>query len=607
VSDLLPPVVGELSMNISPFSEALRRARGELSETADDAKLKAHEIDDSAASAGKSGGGFLSGIGGAATGVVAGIALAGGALADFAVKSADKFAEVGGEVIQLQRYTGLSAVAASQLRFAAEESGVGVDQLSNGLKFLSKDMAKGPDLFRFFGIAATDAKGHMLPLNQVLLNTADQIAKMPNGWQKNTEVVKLFGRAGMQLLPMLNRGKSGLQDLEKQAGKYGLVLNQSNVGAVRKSIQAHREFSAAMSGLQVTIGEYVLPIITQLTSWLAQHLPGAIAWVKQKLVELHPWFEKIGQVVSTVVGWLERHRGAAVALGIAIGALVAPVATLVAGVIYAYTHWRWFKTVVDDVAKFLTTKVWPAIQAFYQNFQLGVQVISDWWRAHWDTIRATVRNAWDFISSIVRSSFQVVEGIFNAALDIIHGRWGKAWDDLKGALGAAWNGIKKLVTTSANDLVAIIKGIGPDLYNIGQNLIDSLWRGIESMGSSLQNDVTSFISDHVPGPIKSLLGISSPSKVMVGFGANIAEGLAIGITGGAGRVAGASAGLANAALIPPSGPGYGGGGSTPGGNSGVVINITGALDPVAVGRQVSDVLARYGQAGGVIHISRYVA
>jgi hypothetical protein len=43
--------------------------------------------------------------------------------------------------------------------------------------------------------------------------------------------------------------------------------------------------------------------------------------------------------------------------------------------------------------------------------------------------------------------------------------------------------------------------------------------------STIKNSIV----DKIPGPIKDALGISSPSRVMAGFGRNIGEGLTIGI------------------------------------------------------------------------------
>jgi len=63
-------------------------------------------------------------------------------------------------------------------------------------------------------------------------------------------------------------------------------------------------------------------------------------------------------------------------------------------------------------------------------------------------------------------------------------------------------------------------------------------------------DAVKGIVDKIPGWIKGPLGIGSPSKVMAGFGANMMEGLALGISGAAGLPKGALGGALGALTVP---------------------------------------------------------
>lgn len=94
------------------------------------------------------------------------------------------------------------------------------------------------------------------------------------------------------------------------------------------------------------------------------------------------------------------------------------------------------------------------------------------------------------------------------------------------------------------DALPAVARFGTD---IATEMVEGLIRGLGQMASKLWDSLTEFIKDNVPGPIKKALGIDSPSKVMAGFGRNIGEGLALGITGASGLVADAAQGLAMAA------------------------------------------------------------
>lgn len=200
--------------------------------------------------------------------VVAGaaVAAAGAAVGAFAATSINKFESVGASVKQLSTLTGLGAEATSKLSFAAEETGVSTDALGVGIKKLSTDMETHNKNLNAAGIAYTDAKGQLLPLDTTLGNVAAKFASMPNGVAKNTLAIQLFGKSGTDLLPILNKGKQGLTDLENEATKYGLVLTQNNLDAIQKNIQAHRDFQAAVSGVQVQLGAALLPVLTSVVT-----------------------------------------------------------------------------------------------------------------------------------------------------------------------------------------------------------------------------------------------------------------------------------------------------------------------------------------------------
>jgi hypothetical protein len=98
----------------------------------------------------------------------------------------------------------------------------------------------------------------------------------------------------------------------------------------------------------------------------------------------------------------------------------------------------------------------------------------------------------------------------------------------------------------------------PDkLLRLGGDIVNGLINGIKNSASALLNTVKNFIVNTIPGPIRSILGISSPSKVMMGFGGDVGEGLALGMEGAGTRVAGAAGRLANATARGVIGPGYG--------------------------------------------------
>lgn len=85
----------------------------------------------------------------------------------------------------------------------------------------------------------------------------------------------------------------------------------------------------------------------------------------------------------------------------------------------------------------------------------------------------------------------------------------------------------------------------------GEALIRGLLTGSRNMGDLMKNAVINLAIAKIMGPLKLALGIRSPSRVFMGYGEMIGQGLAIGIESSADRVARATDHLFGA-VTPPS-------------------------------------------------------
>ncbi len=139
---------------------------------------------------------------------------------------------------------------------------------------------------------------------------------------------------------------------------------------------------------------------------------------------------------------------------------------------------------------------------------------------------ATLTSA-TFIKQMMNAGVQMLQATISGIASMV------------GSIGkAAWNIIKVIGETLAPS----------NLIRIGSDVIRGLWDGISQMGNWLKDKVVNFVKDKIPGPIKSALGIHSPSKVAAGLGMEVPAGLAQGIYKKAGLVTRAVTGMANEAI-----------------------------------------------------------
>jgi TP901 family phage tail tape measure protein len=219
-----------------------------------------------------------------------------------------------------------------------------------------------------------------------------------------------------------------------------------------------------------------------------------------------------------------------------------------------------------------------------------IKVIWDGLVAFWDewgeTIIGVLTAVWDTISGVIGGALDVIVGIFDVVFGILTGDWTRVWEGIKGILGGVWDAIVAILTGAwdiiktlfsgalgavsqtitdgfgsivgwfrdlPGRIVSVLGNLGQLLVDAGKAIIRGLWNGIKSMGSWLAEQVGGFIRDKIPGPIKSVLGISSPSKVAAGLGESIIEGLAFGMSKDLRLIETAATSLAGAA-VPPLSP-----------------------------------------------------
>lgn len=121
----------------------------------------------------------------------------------------------------------------SRLKHAADLSGVSIDSLGKGLGILSKNMmnvAGGAtddtaQAFKTLGIAVKDSDGNLRSSSAIMAEVAGKFAGMEDGAGKTALAMRLFGRSGAELIPLLNSGKAGLHGMMEEAEKLGLVID----------------------------------------------------------------------------------------------------------------------------------------------------------------------------------------------------------------------------------------------------------------------------------------------------------------------------------------------------------------------------------------------
>lgn len=136
---------------------------------------------------------------------------------------------------------GIKDLAAWQL--AADQSGTSLETVAKGVKGLSTYMVEHGDKLEKLGVKAKDANGALVEL-------ADIFSGMPDGIQKTALATELFGKAGIDMIPMLNLGSKGLAEAQEKAREFGARLAELAPEADRFNDQlSELAFNAKLVGV----------------------------------------------------------------------------------------------------------------------------------------------------------------------------------------------------------------------------------------------------------------------------------------------------------------------------------------------------------------------
>jgi len=176
------------------------------------------------------------------------------------------------EIGRMAQISGLSTDAFQKFAYAAKMSDVENESLAVGMKRLSKNMEEtsqgsgdAKKWFDVMGISVQDLNTRGLkPLDQMMGELADKFSGWEDGTRKIAIAVALFGRAGEALIPMLNKGKSGLTEFYKEAERLGIVLSPDMVRKGEEAENAFKRFEAQLKTFKLSLS----PVVSELTKYL---------------------------------------------------------------------------------------------------------------------------------------------------------------------------------------------------------------------------------------------------------------------------------------------------------------------------------------------------
>lgn len=208
----------------------------------------------------------------AAAAAGAAVAVAMTALGKSAIDAADQMND-------LKKATGISTESLSQLQFAAEQSGTDLEGLTTGLRKFTAQAVEaatkaGParDAFKLIGVSVTDSAGKLKDTETLLLDVAEQFSQYKDGAAKAAAAQDLFGKSGASLIPFLNAGRAGIEELKAEADRLGLTIKGNTAQAADDFNDNLSKLKSQLGGVGLQIAERFLPALIDITKALSDLL-----------------------------------------------------------------------------------------------------------------------------------------------------------------------------------------------------------------------------------------------------------------------------------------------------------------------------------------------
>lgn len=359
----------------------------------------------------------------------------------------------------LSQATGVSVEALSRFNKAAAMSGTTIEGVGKGLVKLNKTMVDAATggkastaTFQALGISVKNADGSLKSADRVMLEVANRFKAMPDGAAKTALALRLFGKSGAELVPLLNMGGDAIDKMStrmttafaQKADEYNDKL--ATLGGKVRAL-----------GMDLTIA--LLPALDQITDALTvavtafNQLPAPLKSAAVGAATLAIAWEPltgalkggIGLLASAANG-LEIFRYQAALAGGVMPMLIGNIKGLSAAIL-AIPGWGW--ALAGVAALGLLSKALYDNNEGFRNWVNNVgRVIAGDFANAMSNMKALaagaikgVSSAWQWLVGATRNAATAIGNVFSGPFGFISNAASKVFGSVQKAIAGLWNAL----------------------------------------------------------------------------------------------------------------------------------------------------------------------
>lgn len=199
------------------------------------------------------------------------------------INASKEAAQTAFDIKTLSEQTGLSTDAIQEYNYMAERLGMSQDSVAKSAKNLVNAMYQAKNgskefssVFKEMHINVTKGNGQLRDSNEVYNQVIDKLSKMKNETQRNAYAQKIFGDQAQDLIPLLNLGSKGIDEMKKSFQESNTLMDNETIISYMKLRNAMRDFDDSQKALQNTLGTALLPVLTAVFTIISKIPPNVI-------------------------------------------------------------------------------------------------------------------------------------------------------------------------------------------------------------------------------------------------------------------------------------------------------------------------------------------
>ncbi len=457
----------------------------------------------------------------------------------------------------MSQKTGVSVERLSQFDQAARMSGTSIEGVGSALVKLNRGLVDGKaqEALQGIGISATDAAGKLKPTDQILLEVANKFAAMPDGAEKSALAMQLFGKAGADMIPMLNMGDEAIKQL-------AVTMTSDFAKGADNFNDKMEKLNTKFQQLGVEVGSALMPHLERLADGLLgiisafERLPAPVQGLIVGIGALAAAFVVLAPAISavislagalaglqlgaTIAGWLGAVGPMIAGITAAFGGLMAWITgtllPFLAGVFSGPVGWTILAIAAvvamciafrEPIGQFLTWLGTEFMKALEALGKLAHAVFVQPWIDLWNNVlRGPVTALWDWLKGYVEFSmktayalaYQVfVQPWINLWNNVLRdpvtkmGEWIKGiWKGITDFFGnnvikpiqSAWDGLTQALPKAMETVGNAVRGIWESIVNGAKSVINGFLQAIANNINTVVDLVNQLIGafNSLPGP-----------------------------------------------------------------------------------------------------------